>query len=68
MITKLTSYPILKWIRVQKCVDLGSFSEFITKISNLLQVAPEIAELDINPLLATDKEIIAVDARIRIEK
>ncbi|KAB3963130.1 acetate--CoA ligase family protein, partial [Bacteroides uniformis] len=27
-----------------------------------------IKEMDINPLLATEKQVIAVDARIRIEK
>ncbi|MBL4939107.1 MAG: acetate--CoA ligase family protein [Lutibacter sp.] len=40
----------------------------ITKISNLVTIAPEIVELDLNPLLGNSKEILAVDARIRIEK
>ena len=31
-------------------------------------IATEIKEMDINPLLATEKAVIAVDARIRIEK
>ena len=31
-------------------------------------VAPEIAEMDINPLMGTMKNIAAVDTRIRIEK
>jgi acetyltransferase len=33
-----------------------------------VQAAPEIAEMDLNPLLATSKNITAVDARIRVEK
>ncbi len=68
MIINLKSYPIMKGIRGQKGIDLEAFSDSITKISSLLKVAPEIAELDINPLLASSDEIIAVDARIRIEK
>ncbi len=68
MIASLKSYSILKGIRGQKGIDLEAFSDSITKISSLLKVAPEIAELDINPLLASSDEIIAVDARIRIEK
>jgi acetyltransferase len=34
----------------------------------LLRFATEIKELDINPLLGNKKEILAVDARVRIEK
>jgi len=68
MVTKLKSYPILKGIRNQKGIDIGKYAEIIKKISDLLQIAPEIAELDINPLLATEKNIIGVDVRIRIEK
>ena len=31
-------------------------------------MAPEIFEMDINPLLGTKDKVVAVDARIRIEK
>ena len=68
MIKSLKSYPILKGIRGQKGIDIEAFVEIITKISALLQLAPEISELDINPLLASYEEIIAVDSRIKIEK
>ena len=68
MITKLKSYPILKGVRNQRGIDIKKYAEIIKKISDLLQIAPEIAELDINPLLATETNIIGVDVRIRIEK
>jgi len=38
------------------------------RLSTLLRFATEIKEIDINPLLADDKEVVAVDARILIEK
>ena len=44
------------------------FAEIIVRLSTLLRFATEIKEMDINPLLATDRSVIAVDARIRIEK
>ncbi|MDE6439841.1 MAG: acetate--CoA ligase family protein [Bacteroidales bacterium] len=31
-------------------------------------MAPEIQEMDINPLLGNAKQVVAVDARIRIQK
>ncbi len=68
MIADLKAYPILKGIRGQKGINIKKFAEIIVKISDLLLIAPEIAELDINPLMASEKDIIAVDVRIRIEK
>jgi acetate---CoA ligase (ADP-forming) len=37
-------------------------------LNKKLRFASEIKEVDINPLLATSKGIIAVDARVRLEK
>lgn len=68
MIKNLKSYKIIQGVRNQVGVNEDLFAEIITKISNLVTIAPEIAELDLNPLLGNSKEIIAVDARIRIEK
>lgn len=66
MIADLKAYPILKGIRGQKGIDIKTLAKIIEKVSQLLLIAPEILELDINPLVATENEIIAVDARIRI--
>ncbi len=68
MIRNLKSYKIIQGIRNQKGVNEILFAEIISKVSNLLTAAPEIVELDLNPLLGTSEEIIAVDARICIEK
>jgi acetyltransferase len=38
------------------------------RLSTLLRFATEIKEMDINPLLADGDDIIAVDARILVEK
>jgi acetyltransferase len=68
MIHNLKSYKIIQGVRNQKGINENLFAEIITKISNLVTIAPEIMELDLNPLLGNSEEIIAVDARIRIEK
>ncbi|HNV96146.1 MAG TPA: acetate--CoA ligase family protein [Bacteroidales bacterium] len=44
------------------------FVDIICKVSALLAAVPEIYEMDINPLLGKKNQVIAVDARIRIEK
>lgn len=68
MIRGLKSYKIIEGIRGQKGINEKAFANILLRLSALLQVAPEIKELDLNPLLATGDKIIAVDARIRIEK
>jgi len=66
MISDLKAYPILKGARGQAGIDIDGFVEIIKKVSDLVCYLPEIEELDINPLLASEKEIIAVDSRIKI--
>ena len=68
MIRSLRAYKIIKGTRGQQGVNEDKFAEIIVRLSTLLRFATEIKEMDINPLLATDKHVIAVDARIRIEK
>lgn len=68
MIHSLRAYKIIQGTRGQKGVNEDKFAEIIVRLSSLLRFATEIKEMDINPLLATDKDVIAVDARIRVEK
>ncbi|MDR0657941.1 MAG: acetate--CoA ligase family protein [Mediterranea sp.] len=68
MIRSLRAYRIIQGTRGQKGVNEDKFAEIIVRLSTLLRFATEIKEMDINPLLATEKDVIAVDARIRIEK
>jgi len=68
MIKKLKTYKILEGVRGQQGIDIDAFADIIVKVGRLVKIAPEIAEMDINPLLANEKHITAVDARIRIEK
>jgi acetyltransferase len=68
MIRSLRGYPIIKGTRGQKGIDEQQYADIIVRLSTLLRISPEIKEIDINPLLATDRGLFAVDARIRIEK
>lgn len=68
MIKQLKSYTILQGTRGKKGINLKAFEDTILKVSGLLQIAPEIVELDLNPLIANVNDLIAVDARLRIFK
>lgn len=68
MICSLKSYKIIQGIRGQEGVNEEAFADAIVRLSALCEAAPEIAEMDINPLLGNMKGVVAVDARIRLEK
>ncbi|WP_319590434.1 acetate--CoA ligase family protein [uncultured Draconibacterium sp.] len=68
MVTSLKSYKILKGFRKQEGVNIDKYVDIIVRLSWLLRYATEIKEIDINPLLGNEQEILAVDARIRIER
>ena len=68
MIHSLRGYKILKGTRGQAGINEKKYAEIIVRLSTLLRFATEIKEMDINPLLADGDDIVAVDARILIEK
>ena len=68
MIHSLRAYKILKGTRGQQGINERRYAEIIVRLSTLLRFATEIKEMDINPLLADGDDVIAVDARIRVEK
>ena len=68
MIKRLKSYKILQGVRGQEPVNEQLFAEMVSRVSALVEAAPEIFEMDLNPLLGRKDRVVAVDARIRIEK
>jgi acetyltransferase len=68
MIQSLRGYAVIKGVRGQEGINETAFIDIICRLSALAEVAPEICEMDLNPLMGTETTIVAVDARIRIEK
>lgn len=68
MLTHLKGYKILQGVRGQEGVNLDLYADQVARVSALVQAAPEIAEMDLNPLLGNPRYVTAVDARIRLEK
>ena len=68
MIHSLRGYKIIKGTRGQQGINEQKYAEIIVRLSTLLRFATEIKEIDINPLLADENNVVAVDARILIEK
>jgi len=47
---------------------LDAIADVLIALSQMLADLPELAELDINPLLADDQGVIALDARLRVSR
>jgi acetyltransferase len=60
-------YKLLEGYRDRRATDLEAIADTLVRLSQLVVDCPALRELDINPLLANERGVIALDARIRIE-
>lgn len=60
--------PLLAGYRGHAGVDQGAVVDVILRVSQMACDLAEVAELDINPLLADARGAIALDARIRVRR
>jgi len=67
MLESLKLWPLLNGYRGRPPVNVEKLIEVLIRLSYLAADYPEIVELDINPLLATANDTIALDARIIID-
>jgi acyl-CoA synthetase (NDP forming) len=68
MIASLRGYKLIQGVRGKEGINEDQFVDIIQRVSALVEAAPEISEMDLNPLIGTNQTIKAVDVRIRIEK
>jgi acetyltransferase len=61
-------YRLLKGYRDVQGVNLDAIALSLIRVSQLVIDHPEITTLDINPLVADEQGVIALDARIQVEK
>ena len=65
MLSSLRGAAVFRGLRGSPPVHLGFVAEIIVAIADLMVVHPQIAELDLNPVLAGPDGCVAVDWRIR---
>ena len=64
MMERTKIYTALKGVRGQESVDMAALEQLLVRFSELVVEQPAIAELDINPLLASPERLMALDARV----
>ena len=66
MLSSLRGAALFRGLRGSPPVDLGFVADIIVAVANLMLAHPQLAELDLNPVLAGPRGCVAVDWRIRI--
>jgi acyl-CoA synthetase (NDP forming)/GNAT superfamily N-acetyltransferase len=64
----LRAAPLLTGYRGADAVDTGAVEDLLARIGRLAEDLPEIAELDLNPVLAGPNGVLAVDAKMRLAR
>ncbi|MGB8656605.1 MAG: GNAT family N-acetyltransferase [Candidatus Zixiibacteriota bacterium] len=68
MLESLKVWPLLQGYRGRPAVNLDRLIEILIRLSYLAADYPEIKELDINPLLVSPHDVMALDARVVIDQ
>ena len=66
LIHSIRAAPLLLGHRGQPPADMAALRDALLRVSRLADDLPQVAELDLNPVIARPDGITAVDARIRV--
>jgi acetyl coenzyme A synthetase (ADP forming)-like protein len=66
MLAQLRGRPLLDGFRGAPPVDRAALIDVLLRISALVELVPELVELDLNPVVVHANGAIAVDARLRL--
>jgi acyl-CoA synthetase (NDP forming) len=66
VVHSLRCSPLLTGYRGAEPVDVAGLADVLVRLGLLARDLPEIAELDLNPVIATPAGVVAVDARVRV--
>ena len=64
MLQELKAWKLLLGMRGQQQADIDRLTQLIVSISHMAMEHPEIAELDLNPVLVSEQGIVIADAKV----
>lgn len=67
MLRSLRGYPLLTGFRGAEATAVRRLAQIVTSIGELLTGQPDIVEIDLNPVLVTARQAIAVDWKLTAE-
>lgn len=67
MVRSLKTFPLLDGYRGAPRVDVSALEDVLVRVSAMVEAHAEVAEMDLNPLIADPSGVVVVDARVRLE-
>ena len=67
MLRTLRTFPLLSGYRGSTPCDIEAIEDVLLRLSALVEAHSEVAELDLDPLVAAQHGAVVVDARVRLE-
>ena len=64
----LATFPLLDGYRGAPKADVGALEQLLLRVSELVESNPEIAEIDLNPVIVQSSGVSVVDARVRLQE
>ena len=68
MISRTRVARMLKRFRNMPAIDEQALEQVLLRVSEMVCELPEIREMDINPLIVDERGLVAVDARITVDR
>jgi acyl-CoA synthetase (NDP forming) len=67
MVSTLRTYRLLTGYRGSEPLDVGAVKDLLYRVNSLVEVVPELLEMDLNPVFARPTGAVAVDLRVAIQ-
>jgi acetate---CoA ligase (ADP-forming) len=67
MVRSLATFPLLDGYRGAPRSDVGALEDVLLRVSAMVEAHPEVAEMDLNPVIVGPDGAVIVDARVRLE-
>jgi acetyl coenzyme A synthetase (ADP forming)-like protein len=67
MVRSLATYPLLDGYRGAPRSDVGALEDVLLRVGAMVEAHPEVAEMDLNPVIVGPDGAVIVDARVRLE-
>jgi acyl-CoA synthetase (NDP forming) len=66
MLDELRCAPLLRGHRGSPPLDRAAVADVLVRLATLARIAPDVVELDVNPLAVAEAGVTAVDVRVRV--
>jgi acyl-CoA synthetase (NDP forming) len=66
-VRSLRSSPLLFGYRGRAAVDVDALENLLLRVAHLADEVPEVAEMDLNPVIVSEHGAVAVDVKVRVQ-